>query len=226
MRFNAFLILLVIVGSSTVVFGQEPVCPSVSVEGPDGIHNNGAIMVFSAVISADAPKHLLKYEWSVTNGEIMEGQGKDRLTVGSNLTSGTNGSVVASVKIIGLPVKCEDTASYSSTVYRSVHHKPIARYEDVKWREERAILDTAWFTLINNPKGNAYFKIPYVSSPRRNAVIKHIAKIKKHIRFRDKTFDLNRLIFGVVKSDNKMITIWIFRSEDEPQFCSECEIVK
>ncbi len=218
--------MLVIVRSSTAVFGQEPVCPSVSVNGPEGIHNNGAEMVFTALVSADAAKHLLKYEWSVSNGEISDGQGKDRLTVDSKLTSGNQGYVTATVKIIGLPAKCKDTASFSSTVYRVADHLPIARYDGTNWLEERVRLDAAWITLKNNPEGKAYFKIEYVRNPRRNEVIKHIAKIKKHIRSRDKTFDLNRLIFGIVKSDIKMIVIWVFPSEDEPWFCDECEIIK
>lgn len=226
MRYKILFIFLVVIGSSTMGFGQEPTCPSVSVKGLDGIHQNGAAMLFSAVISADASKDLLKYEWSVINGEINEGQGTAHLTVYSNLTTGTNGLVTASVKIIGLPAKCNNTASYSSTVFRAVHHSPVTRYQDVDWKDERVTLDGVLIALWNNPAFRVFIKISYPDNQRRSQVTKRIAKIKKHVRWRDKTFNLNRLVFALEKSDRIETSIWLFYDDDEMTFCKECEIIK
>ena len=92
-------------------------CPSVSVSG-GGTIKSGETVEFSARVSNGNQKDY-SYDWTVSQGEIIEGQGTSKIKV--KTSSETIGTLIATVKIGELANHCQPcrpTASETATVVK------------------------------------------------------------------------------------------------------------
>ncbi len=82
----------------------------------------------------------LAYNWTVSAGEILQGQGTSIISVSTEKLSGIN--IIATVAINGLPKGCEGTESGAAAV-ASECRLPIQidDYERISFREEKIKLD-------------------------------------------------------------------------------------
>ncbi len=88
-------------------------CPKVAVETSPVAVIDGYPMVFSAKVTG-ADKSKLRYRWTLSNGEILEGQGTAEIKVD---TLGYQGEKIkASVTITGLSKRCGNRASATGFV--------------------------------------------------------------------------------------------------------------
>ncbi len=88
-------------------FGQDSTCPVISIVSPDKVFRLGEAITFRAKVK-DYEQKNLKYDWAISNGTMIEGQGTAIIKVD---TSGINDTVVeARVEIKGLPTNCQNTA--------------------------------------------------------------------------------------------------------------------
>ncbi len=96
-------------------FGQIPsnVCPSISVTGPAGIPNPDEPILFVANVSGNLPKNI-KYRWTVTGGEILDGHDSIRIRITYDKNSGE--TIVATFEVLGLPDECPSRASESMII--------------------------------------------------------------------------------------------------------------
>jgi hypothetical protein len=79
---------------------KHPACPKVSVETSFISVIDGYPMIFTAKV-AGMGKRKLRYRWTLSNGEILEGQGTPEIKVD---TLGYQGEAIkATVRIYGLP---------------------------------------------------------------------------------------------------------------------------
>ena len=79
-------------------------CPTITVECP----NADGEIAFIASVKGEDPKVKLRYQWSITRGEIKSGQGTAKIT----LKAQRDGSGIgASVEVIGLTADCANKAS-------------------------------------------------------------------------------------------------------------------
>ena len=93
------------------MFGQAnkiSLCPTLSLTGPAGIPKPDEPISFTANLSNEAEKYNLKYKWTVSGGEIIEGQGTSTSKV---LQKELGGNLTVTIEIIGLPKDCANTAS-------------------------------------------------------------------------------------------------------------------
>ena len=79
-------------------------CPKISITCPG---YEGPIE-FTATVSPENPDLKLTFQWTVSRGEIKSGQGTRKITVDAERNGESFGG---SVKIIGLPADCLNTAS-------------------------------------------------------------------------------------------------------------------
>ena len=87
-------------------------CPKVVVSCPAEVPETGKVYVFKVrVEGADTTD--LSYSWTVSTGEIVQGQGTPTLRV--RFTEGGK-SLTATVEVNGLPLDCERAASCSMDV--------------------------------------------------------------------------------------------------------------
>ena len=110
-------LLFLLFNICVTIFAQETGrCPKVSVETSPVAVIDGYPMIFTAKVSgaASGGTDKLKYHWTISNGEITEGQGTPEIRVD---TLGLQGEEIkATVKITGLSKHCKTRASATGFV--------------------------------------------------------------------------------------------------------------
>lgn len=164
-------------------------CPSLSVTGPGGITAPGGTMTFTANLSG-GDQNNITYNWSVSAGEITQGQGTPSITVQvPNDNSVTN--VTATVNIGGTDpaCNCPATAQETAGVTTPVGPREFDNLPNLSNDEVRARLDNFFAELQSDPTAQGYV-ITY--GPAR-AVTTRERLIRNHIAFRNQ--DASRFTF-------------------------------
>jgi hypothetical protein len=76
---KSFLFILILIVASCINTSAQtdkiPSCPTITVTGPTAIPNPDKPITFTASLSEEAEKFNLQYNWTISGGEITEGQG-------------------------------------------------------------------------------------------------------------------------------------------------------
>ena len=147
------IILLVNSGTTPVENKlQDAACPTISV-GCARKSCDGSPFHFVAQIRDVPPAQNLSYQWSVSSGEIVSGQGTGSIRV---VAAPDWRDLTASLKAIGLPTQCANTASIS--VMRG--HVPTAQlfeqFGAARLAKVRPRLDAFADQLSNKPGTMGY----------------------------------------------------------------------
>ncbi|HEX7331039.1 MAG TPA: hypothetical protein VF290_06040 [Pyrinomonadaceae bacterium] len=89
-------------------------CYPLRVSGETYARSRKSPLKFSAAFTLNRPGSPFEYFWSVKNGEIVDGQGTDSITVQPN--DGTETNVSARVELKGFSAECNETASSTTVV--------------------------------------------------------------------------------------------------------------
>jgi hypothetical protein len=112
----------------------------------------GTPATVSVTLGGGNPGASVTYNWSVSTGKIMSGQGTPTITVD---TAGLAGqSVTASVELGGLDPSCQRTASCTFSVLPGVtppQPYKFDEYADLKFNDEKARLDNFAIKLQGEP---------------------------------------------------------------------------
>lgn len=171
-------------------------CARVDVSGPAGITNPGDTMTFTANVTAGT--YDPTYNWTVSAGTIVSGQGTPSITVQTTPEmAGT--SVTATVDIGGAPAECSCPVSDSETA--GVAPRPEATLVDefgaMPNDDIRGRLDTFFSELSNNPSNQGYI-INY-GTPAQIAARERL--IANHIRFRGQDASRITIVNGGASPD-------------------------
>lgn len=123
-------------------------CPTLEVTGPSGVTVPGAIMPFAVVVSDPSLKKL-SFEWQVSGGTIVEGQGTRVIKVIAPAERPRT-NVNATVTVNGLPNGCANSASDESPVSGPLNWDPPDFYGQLSLNDEKARLQNAAIQLKNN----------------------------------------------------------------------------
>jgi hypothetical protein len=133
---------------------QAKACPEISVTGPAGITLPGDTMTFVANITGDIPQGL-RYFWSVSDGEIVKGQGTLQLLVrfrpraiGSNAT--------ATIHIAGLPVGCPETFIERSGMTIDPGPERLGAIRNAGYTISKQLIRKIGAALRQNPNSQLY----------------------------------------------------------------------
>jgi len=88
-------------------------CPKLTITCPDELPKSGKTYLVKVRVEGADPTKKLSYKWSVSSGEIVDGQGTSILKV--RFTKPWE-SLTATVEVGGLPTNCENTASCTFVV--------------------------------------------------------------------------------------------------------------
>ncbi len=163
-------------------------CPTISVTGPSDVTQPGSTMTFTANTSGGSQESVT-YAWTVSQGEIVSGQGTPVITVQTTPEmAGQN--VVATVTVGNLCTTCtENTAQTTAGIASIPVATPFTEFTAATPDEIKANLDPFFSELSNNPSAQGYI-INYGTD-------KEIAKREKDIRaaIRFRKFDASRVTF-------------------------------
>jgi hypothetical protein len=128
-----------------------PVCPNVTVSCPDGATENAPV-TFSATISGGSPGITPSYNWTVSAGKIIRGQGTPNITVD---TTGLAGQTVrANLDVGGFGTPCP--ASCASSIPIMNKPRKFDEYYDISRNDEKARLDNYAIQLQSEPGSQGY----------------------------------------------------------------------
>ncbi len=116
---STILVLTFCVGTFAQTNETSP-CPTISVTGPAGIPSPDEAITFTLSLSQKAEKFNPKYSWTISGGEIIEGQGTQFIKVlAPNFFKGE--SLRATVELANLPKEC-GTVTASETAFMTICH--------------------------------------------------------------------------------------------------------
>jgi hypothetical protein len=152
--FACFLALIFCL--STFGQAQSPAC--VKTAGTAGVVAAGTPMKFVATLSGKTDDLTLEYQWKVSAGTIISGQGTCSITVDTaGLPNGTN--ITAEVTVKGLPESCPNTASETGSVIASIIGEPLDNFGKLPDDEVKVRIDALFLSLGNAPDARGHIII-------------------------------------------------------------------
>ncbi|HEX8285682.1 MAG TPA: hypothetical protein VF588_20165 [Pyrinomonadaceae bacterium] len=139
----------------------RPVCPNVSIYCPD-VQQAGTPVTFTASVSGGTPGVTPVYNWVVSAGQILSGQGTPTITVD---TAGLAGQpITATVEVAGYNLECR--AQCQAAVPAPPNPTKFDEIGEIQRDDEKARLDVFAIELQNSPGAQGYI-IGYGGRNRR-----------------------------------------------------------
>jgi hypothetical protein len=139
----------------------RPVCPNVSIYCPD-VQQAGSPITFTASLSGGTPGVTPVYNWVVSAGKILSGQGTPTITVD---TAGLAGQpITATVEVAGYNLECR--AQCQAAVPAPPNPTRFDEFGELQRDDEKARLDVFAIELQNSPGAQGYI-IGYGGRNRR-----------------------------------------------------------
>jgi hypothetical protein len=153
-----------------------PVCPTVAIECPDRVDLSGPL-TFRSSVTGGSPNNARTYNWNVTAGRIIEGQGTDTIRVD---TSGLAGqTVTATLSLGGYNLDCSATCAVQFPV--PVAGKKFDEFPAIAYNDEKARLDNYAIEMQNDPTATAYVIVHPGRSDRPKDVQKQTARVVDYL---------------------------------------------
>lgn len=164
-------------------------CPTLSISGPTDLVPSGGTATFTASVSGGTQDGVT-YNWSVSNGTIVSGQGTSAITV----TAPDSASVTATFEIGGLCPNCDRSRSATANwavkdVPPPINPQKIDEFGALQNDDLKQRLDNYFIRLNNEPSAGGTI-INYGTAKQKAARMK---AIDAAIKFRN--FDRSRLTF-------------------------------
>ncbi len=175
---STILVLTFCVGTFAQTNEASP-CPTILVLGPAGIPSPDEAVTFTVSFSKEAETLNLKYNWTISSGEIIEGQGTQVIRVlEPKIFAGE--SLKATVEVTNLPKECETVTASETFAIAILHsHRRVDEFSMSASQIDKARLDNLFIELQNNPLAVTYIFEKFERKTSQNEVKR---KIQKKIR--------------------------------------------
>jgi len=130
-----------------------PACPTINISCPESV-KEGEMATFSTTITGGlpAPGVTQTYDWTVSCGKIMSGQGTPSITVD---TTGCSGQTVqANVNLTGYGIPCPANCAVAIPILNQP--RKFDEYYDIARNDEKARLDNYAIQLQQEPGSQGY----------------------------------------------------------------------
>lgn len=162
-------------------FGQD--CPIIKVIPPSKLPSENSAMLFSISISGNIDTSKLEYNWSVSQGNIFDGQGTTAITVLRDKK--LEGEVIATIEIRGLPVGCKTQFSGETILPPKIICRcAIDEYGKLSWNDELVRLENSIIELIRDSTAKAYIIFSYSNELERAHIFNRQKKILRYLERR------------------------------------------
>lgn len=175
-------------------------CPSVTVSCPDVIAE-GAPVTYTATLSSSAPSVNPTYNWTVSAGRIISGQGTPSIIVD---TTGLAGQTIrADLDLSGYGMPCPASCATSIPIVRKPNK--FDEYYDIARNDEKARLDNYAIQLQSEPGMQGYIFV-YPKSKARPTEAEARAKRISDYLVNSRGIDASRftVTIGAARED------WLF----------------
>ena len=153
-----------------------PACPEVRISCPDNATDKAPV-TFSATISGGTSGVVPSYNWTVSNGHILSGQGTSSITVDTTGLAGQ--SINANVDVGGYGIPCPQSCSVSLPIQEI--SKKFDEYYDIARNDEKARLDNYAIELQNEPGRQGYIIVYPSRKAKSNDAQQHAERISDYL---------------------------------------------
>lgn len=181
-----------------------PACPEVRVSCPDHATEK-APATFTASLSGGTSGVVPTYDWTVTNGHIVSGQGTPSITVD---TAGLAGQTIkATVDVGGYGIPCPASCSVSLPIEEI--SKKFDEYYDIARNDEKARLDNYAIELQNEPGRQGYIIVYPARKAKSNEAQQRAERISDYL-VNSRGIDPSRFTVKIgTARDNWLIELWV-----------------
>jgi hypothetical protein len=199
---NAFSSVTVLVNACAAV---RPVCPAVEISCPTAVAIDQPL-TFTSKATGGTPGINPVYNWTVSAGTIISGQGTDTIKVD---TKGLAGETVhASLSVGGYDLECAADCAVSIPVPKLTSRR-FDEFPDISRNDEKARLDNFVIELQNDPTSTAYVIVYPSKSSKRGDVQYHASRVVDYA-VNARGLDQHRIItlVGPVR-DQLSVELWV-----------------
>jgi hypothetical protein len=184
----------------------KPVCPAIEIVCPTytGIDQP---LTFNSRLAGGVPANINPvYNWTVSAGSIISGQGTDTIKVD---TTGLAGQTVrASLSIGGYNLDCAADCAVSIPVPK-LNSRKFDEFPDISRNDEKARLDNFGIELQNDPTSTAYVIVYPGRTGKRDEVQHHAGRIVEYL-VNSRGLDKSRIVTLVGPArDHLYVELWL-----------------
>lgn len=181
-----------------------PACPEVRLSCPDRATEKAPV-TFTVSPSGGTPGVAPIYNWTVTNGHILSGQGTSSITVD---TAGLAGqTITATVDVGGYGIPCPASCSVSLPIEEI--SKKFDEYYDIARNDEKARLDNYAIELQSEPGRHGYIIVYPARKAKSNEAQQRGERISDYL-INSRGIDPSRFTVKIGPArDNWLIELWV-----------------
>ena len=200
---HAFSSISVLVNPCPVI---PPVCPAIEIVCPTNLGIDQPV-TFTSKATGGTPSITPVYNWTVSAGTIIEGQGTNTIKV--NTTGLAGQTIRASLSMAGYgSLMCSADCGVSIPVPRIVSRR-FDEFPDIQRNDEKARLDHYVIEMQNDPTATAYVVIYPGRSSKRGEVQHHASRIVDYM-VNSRGIDEHRIVTLVGSPRNELfVELWI-----------------
>lgn len=193
---------------------QSASCPVLSVSGPNGIPQAGETIPFTANIDRTGFKNVI-YNWTVSKGEIIEGQGTTSIRV--KLPVKLDGVLTATVEVQGLPQNCPN--KFSETLSRDLPPKAekIDEFSGSISKIEKPRTDAIVKAIQDDPNAQLYILVGYKEKTSPQTKNKREKEIS-NVLVKENGIQADRITIIRVPADKDLTKIWLVPAGATPPY--------
>ena len=183
-----------------------PVCPAIEIVCPTNIGIDQPL-TFSSRLAGGVPANVSPvYNWTVSAGTIIEGQGTDTIKVA---TTGLGGQIVkASLSVGGYNLECAADCAVSIPQPELITTR-FDEFGDISRNDEKARLDNFAISLQNDPTATAYVIVYPGRTGKRGEVQQHAGRIIDYL-VNSRGLDKSRIVTLVGPAKDELrVELWI-----------------
>lgn len=200
---HAFSSVTVLVNPCPVI---PPACPSIEIVCPTNIGIDQPL-TFTSRASGGTPSIAPVYNWTVSAGTIVSGQGTNTIKVDASGLAGQ--TVRASLSMPGYgSLLCSADCGVSIPIPRIVSRK-FDEFPDIQRNDEKARLDNLAIELQNDPTATAYVVVYPGRKGKRGEVQHHSSRIVEYL-VSSRGIDAHRVVTLVGSPRNELwVELWL-----------------
>ena len=200
---QAFSSVTVLVNPCVAV---QPVCPAIEIVCPTNIATDQPL-TFSSRYTGGVPANVTPaFNWTVSAGTIISGQGTDTIKVD---TTGLAGQTVrASLSMGGYNLECSADCGVSIPLPK-LFSRRFDEFPDISRNDEKARLDNFGIELQQDPTATGYVVVYPGRSSKRGEVQHHASRVVEYL-VNSRGLDQRRIVtlVGPAK-DQLMVELWV-----------------
>ena len=192
--------------ATVLVRCAPPVCPSIMISCPDRVTPNQPV-IFGASVAGGSPNIAPVYNWTVSAGKIISGEGTSSITVD---TTGLAGQSVRATLTMGgySTLNCTATCVVQIPPELPVGHK-FDEFPAIARNDEKARLDNYAIELQNDPSATAYVIVYPGQRGKSGEVQQHVTRVVDYLT-NSRGIDKRRIvtIIGPTRTE-LMVELWV-----------------